>query len=88
MAETDPVIECVREPRTVAETQEEVVDVLVSMLVRVEVGVIEEERVCLCIVTVGVNESLNEDVSFGELDERGLELDVLVDRKLRVLVLV
>ena len=45
MAETDPVIECVREPRTVAETQEEVVDVLVSMLVRVEVGVIEEERV-------------------------------------------
>ena len=88
VAETDPVIECVREPRTVAETQEEVVDVLLWRLVRVEVGVIEEERVFLCIVTVGVNESLNEDVSFGELDERGLELDVLVDRKLRVLVLV
>jgi hypothetical protein len=71
----------------VAETQDDPVDVLLSRLVRVEVGVIEDDLVFLCIVTVGVNESLNEVVSFGELDERGLELDVLVDRKLRVSVL-
>jgi hypothetical protein len=43
--------------------------------------------VILFIVKLGVRESFNEFDNLGELDERGLELDVLVDLKLRVSVL-
>jgi hypothetical protein len=82
VAETDPVIECVLEPRTVAETHEEAVEVLLPILVLVEVEVTEDERVILLTVKVGLKESINELVILDDFVEQELDLGVLVDLKL------
>ena len=87
VAETDPVIECVLEPRTVAETHEEAVEVLLPILVLVEVEVTEDERVILLTVKVGLKESINELVILDDFVEQELDLGVLVDLKLWVSVL-
>lgn len=84
------VVVCVTvlEIRAEPETDIVAVEVLLCKVVRVEVGVIEEERVILLTVSVGVRESFN-DIEFLEVLVIHDELvDVLLDAMVRVFVLV
>jgi len=84
------VVVCVTdlEIRADPETDIVAVVVLVCKVVRVEVEVIEEERVILLTVEDGVKESLNEMDSLEDLVMYDDHVDVLLDAIVRVFVLV
>ncbi len=78
----------VLEIRADPETDIVAVVVLVCKVVRVEVEVIEEERVILLTVEDGVKESFNDLDSLGVIVIHDDRVDVFVDAMVRVLVLV
>jgi hypothetical protein len=84
------VVVCVTvlEIRADPETDIVAVVVLVCKVVRVEVEVIEEERVILLTVEDGVKESFNDLDSLGVIVIHDDRVDVFVDAMVRVLVLV
>jgi hypothetical protein len=84
------VVVCVTvlEIRADPETDIVAVVVLVCKVVRVEVEVIEEERVILLTVEDGVKESFNDLDSLGVIVIHDDRVDVFVDAMVRVLLLV
>jgi hypothetical protein len=84
------VVVCVTllEIRAEPETDIVTVEVLLCKLVRVEVEVIEEERVILLTVEDGVKESFNDLDSLEVIVIHDDRVDVFVDAMVRVCVLV